>query len=207
MTKNEKKKSKLFWVFFWIICFFSKKLIFMKNNSESLEKEKFNFSQKIIFFHKCCKNTKIVSGYAYFTPKLFEMCLKGYCGLVCAFRWKKKRILKVLVLVKIWSFFKKNTKKGEFSLLFFLTTLFSVGNRQTSKKNHIGHPKWLKCWPKQFWWHWNKNWREKSTIWTPPPIDPYMGGGCFWNQNLVYVFTWHAAIYYRKFKPWFRVML
>jgi hypothetical protein len=44
--------------------------------------------------------------------------------LFVRFGEKKKRILKVLVLVKIWSFFKKNTKKGEFSLLFFLTPLF-----------------------------------------------------------------------------------
>ena len=55
---------------------------------------------------------------------------------LCVSVKKKKRILKVLVLVKIWSFFKKNTKKGEFSLLFFLTPpFFSAGNRQTAKKS------------------------------------------------------------------------
>ena len=47
---------------------------------------------------------------------------------------EKKRILKVLVLVKIWSFFKKKTKKGEFPLLVFYPTLFSAGNKQTAEK-------------------------------------------------------------------------
>ena len=95
------------------------------------------FLKNNVFFHKCCKNTKIVSGYAYFTQKLFKMCLKGCCGLVCAFRWKKKQILKVLVLVKIWSFFKKNTQKREFSLLFFFTPpFFWPETNKLAKKSH-----------------------------------------------------------------------
>jgi hypothetical protein len=50
---------------------------------------------------------------------------------------KKKRILKVLVLVKIWSFFKKNTKKGEFLLLFFLTPpFFRPETDKLPKKSH-----------------------------------------------------------------------
>jgi hypothetical protein len=44
---------------------------------------------------------------------------------------EKKRILKVLVLVKIWSFFKKNTQKCEFSLLFFWPHPF-FGRKQTN---------------------------------------------------------------------------
>jgi hypothetical protein len=49
---------------------------------------------------------------------------------------KQKRILKVLVLGKMWSFFKNKThKKREFLLLFVLTpTLFSVKNWPITKK-------------------------------------------------------------------------
>ena len=48
---------------------------------------------------------------------------------------KKKTNFESFSVVKIWSFFKKNTQKGEFSLLFFFDpTLFSAGNRQTAKK-------------------------------------------------------------------------
>ena len=50
---------------------------------------------------------------------------------------KKKQILKVLVLFKIWSFFKKkHTKTQIFATFFFNPTLFSAGNRQTAKKSH-----------------------------------------------------------------------
>ena len=55
--------------------------------------------------------------------------------LFVRFGEKKKRILKILVLVKIWSFFKKNTKKkANFRYFFFDPTLFSSGNRQTYEK-------------------------------------------------------------------------
>ena len=48
---------------------------------------------------------------------------------------KKQRILKILVLVKIWSFFKKKHKKMRiFATFFFDPTLFSARNRQTAKK-------------------------------------------------------------------------
>ena len=80
MTKKKQIENFLNFVFL-------KKIDFFKNNSKSIEKKKFQlFLKNNVFFHKCCKNTKIVSGYAYFTPKLFKMCLNGCCGLVCAFR-------------------------------------------------------------------------------------------------------------------------
>jgi hypothetical protein len=47
-----------------------KKIVFSKTTVNPLRK-KFQFFSKIIFFHNNCKNTKIVSGYAYFTPKVF----------------------------------------------------------------------------------------------------------------------------------------
>ena len=54
---------------------------------------------------------------------------------------KKKRILKVLVLVKIWSFFKKkHTKTQIFATFFFDPTLFSAENRQTAKKITLAIP-------------------------------------------------------------------
>ena len=133
--KWKKKKLKIFWVFFWIIFFFSKKLIFMKNNSKSLEKKISIFLKKYFFFHKCCKNTKIVSGYAYFTTKLFEMCLKGCCRLVCAFRWKKKTNFESFsVSQNLVIFQNKHKKRRIFATFFFDPTLFSVRNRQTANK-------------------------------------------------------------------------
>ena len=127
------------------------------------------FSKNNLFFHNCCKNAKIVSVYAYFTTKWFEMCLKRYRGLVCVFRWKKKkRIVKILVFVKIWSFFKKNTQKRKFLLLFLLTPPFFRPETDELPKNHIGHPKWPKCWPKYFSWHFDQNWCRKSKILDPP---------------------------------------
>ena len=56
--------------------FFLKKMIFSKTTVNPFRKKISTFLKKYVFFHKCCKNTKIVSGYAYFTQKLFKMCLK-----------------------------------------------------------------------------------------------------------------------------------
>ena len=57
--------------------------------------------------------------------------------LFVRFSEKKTRILKVLVLVKIWSFFKKNRKKDEFSLLFFSThPFFRPETDKLPKKSH-----------------------------------------------------------------------
>jgi hypothetical protein len=51
---------------------------------------------------------------------------------------KKKRILKVLVLVKIWSFFKKQTPKNlNFRYFFFDPTFFSAWNK-IFKTNDLG---------------------------------------------------------------------
>jgi hypothetical protein len=63
-----------------------KKSFFSKPTVNPLRKKFQLFLKNNVFFHKCCKNTKILSGYAYFTQKLFKMCLQGCCGLVCAFR-------------------------------------------------------------------------------------------------------------------------
>jgi len=113
-----------------------------------------------------------MSRYAYFTPKLFEMCLKGCCGLVCTFRWKKKRILKVLVLVKIWSFFKKNTKKGKFSLLFFLTPpFFRPETDKLPKKSHRPSQMTKMLAKKIFMTFWSELVAEIQNV-RPPPIGP-----------------------------------
>jgi hypothetical protein len=54
------------------------------------------------------------------------MRLKGCCGLGCPLRSKKNN-LKILVFVKIWSFFKKKThKSANFRYFFFDPTLFLV---------------------------------------------------------------------------------
>jgi len=157
------------------------------------------FLKNNVFFHKCCKNTKIVSGYAYFTQKLFKMCLKGCCGLVCAFRWKKKRILKVLVLVKIWSFFKKNTKKREFSLLFFLTPpFFWPETDKLPKKSHRPSQMTKMLTKKIFMTFWSELVPKIQNV-RPPPYRPYRGGGCFWNNQLSTIFTWHVTVlFFRK---------
>ena len=133
-----------------------------------------------------------MSRYAYFTPKLFEMCLKGCCGLVCTFRWRKKRILKVLVLVKIWSFFKKNTKKGKFSLLFFLTPpFFRPETDKLPKKSHRPSQMTKMLTKKIFMTFWSELVPKIQNV-RPPPYRPYKGGGCFWNNQLSTIFTWHG---------------
>ena len=95
------------------------------------------FLKNNVFFHKCCKNTKIVSGYAYFTQKLFKMCLKGCCGLVCAFRWKKKTNFESFSVGQNLVIFQKiHTKTRIFATFFFLPHPF-FGRKQTNcQKSH-----------------------------------------------------------------------
>ena len=119
-------------------------------------RKNFNFSWKIILFHKFYKSTKIISEYAYFTPKLFEMHLKGCCGLVCVFRWRKKTNSESFSVGQNLVIFQKKTHKTPNFRYFFFWPHPFFGRKQTNyHKNHIGHAKWPKCWPKKnfmtFW--------------------------------------------------------
>ena len=63
------------------------------------------------------------------------MCLKECCGLVCAFRRKKKTNFESFSVGQNLVIFQKKHKKTRiFATFFFDPTLFSAGNRQTAKK-------------------------------------------------------------------------
>ena len=143
----------------------NKKIIFIKNNSKSLEKKISIFLKKYFFFHKCCKNTKIVSGYAYFTPKLFEMCVKRMLwGLVCACRWKTKTNFESFSVSQNLVIFQKKHKKRQIFATFFLTPpFFRPETDKLPKKSH--RPSQMtKMLTKKILVHWNRNWRKQSTI-------------------------------------------
>jgi uncharacterized membrane protein len=64
------------------------------------------------------------------------MCLKGCCGLVCAFRWKKKTNFESVSVSQNLVIFQKKHKKGKFCYFFFDPLFFRSETDKLPKKSH-----------------------------------------------------------------------
>ena len=115
----------------------AKKIFFSKTAVNPFRK-KFQFFLKNNFFStSAVKIAKQYSNMIILPQKFLKCVYKDVVDQFACFVEQKKRILKVLVMVKIWSFFKNNHLKSKFLLLFFLTPPFSRSETdKLPKKSH-----------------------------------------------------------------------
>ena len=87
---------------------------------------------------------------------------------------EKNNFIIFLIFFKILWFFPQNADFLEF--VFFEMSIFRPESGQSPKNCGWICSNAQTTSPKKFWWHFNKNWRKKSKIWTRS-IDPYRGWG------------------------------
>jgi len=153
-------------------------------------KKKCWFSQKILIFTydppkkklwvKCCK----------LDPKVVLLRFKNVFSSCFWDLLHKKSEQNFFLIGQILVIFWKNWKKHDFFMVFFWSPYFSTQNRQTTTKNHVGHPNCVKASPKKIIRHCDQNSRLNSKK-LDPPIGP-IGGGVFLKSSTfkLFYFLW-----------------
>jgi hypothetical protein len=92
----------------------------------------------------------------------------GWNSVICPphknHKWQKLKKKIWIFLIFLYHFHSKMPIFGDFLFLKFQYLGPKVADCPKIVARYVKCPKYL---PKKFWWHWDKNWRKKSTIWNP----------------------------------------